>query len=409
MTVKERYNETIQDIESRASDPFLSPQEIAEDVARSNAMILRDMVAVFKYLTGSTLRAYISERKMMASYRYLIHKETRDIEHALEIAGYMDQPSYSKAFKARFGLSPGEAFKKKDLSLCVGPMTWDVISTGIDVMLPVEEEPVAVPEITRFGITEAQYAKVAEALELQAFYDFSPVMSQYAFELAGRIGKPLRDAFRFVDSFREEVENYSEDPEEPDDPPVTPEQLLHEFGDNEFYQRMFFERGIGVDSVICFQIDYNATEEELLQCDPEMLAAFSETYEMSFHFFMRAWQKYMDYTGGKYDPERFEYYLEKLDEWTPVEEALDTAACALTDQDLEDAIYETDATDDPDADRYYAELDEILTRAYTDWDGGRIDEEPDVDNLGYEENDTPTDMDAYPFDDEERPVEDWVY
>ncbi len=412
MTVKERYNETIRDIESRAADPFLSPQEIAEDVARSNAMILRDMVAVFKYLTGSTLRAYISERKMMASYRYLIHKETRDIEHALEIAGYMDQPSYSKAFKARFGLSPGEAFKKKDLSLCVGPMTWDAISTGADATLPAEEEPVAVPETTRFGIPEAQYAKAAEAMELQAFYDFSPLISQFAFDLADRIGKSLSEAFRFVDSFRDEVEQHSESIEDPDAPEgtlITQEQLLHEYGDSEFYQRMFFERGIGLETISYFQLAHGATEEELLQCDPEMLAAFSETYEMSFHFFMRAWQKYMDYTGGKYDPERFEYYLEKLDEWTPVEEALDTAACALTDQDLEDAIYETDAADDPDADRYYAELDEILTRAYTDWDGGRIDEEPDVDNLGYEENDTPTDMDAYPFDDEERPIEDWVY
>ncbi len=116
----------------------------------------------------------------------------------------------------------------------------------------------------------------------------------------------------------------------------------------------------------------------------------------------------MESTVSHYDPERFEYYIERLDEQMTIEDALEAAACALTDQDLEDAIYEMDAADDPEAERYYDELDAILTRAYTDWDGSRIDEEPDMENLGYLEADDASDMDAYAGDEEERPNEEWM-
>ena len=105
MTVKDRYEKTIQDIEEWAKDPFLRSQAIAEKVARANAVNLRDMSAIIGYMTGSTLRGYINERKMMASYLNLIQANKCDIQQALAIAGYSDQANYTRAFKAQFGMT----------------------------------------------------------------------------------------------------------------------------------------------------------------------------------------------------------------------------------------------------------------------------------------------------------------
>ena len=403
MNAKERYNKTIQEIEELASDPYMSPQEIAETVARDNALIVRDMVAVFKYLTGGTLRSYISERKMMASYRFLLQQKSRDIGHALEIAGYADQSGYTKAFSAQFGMSPGEAYKRQDHSLFTGPLTWDLISAEADPSLPGKEESPAMPETMRFGIPEAQYVKASEAMELTAFYDFTPLISQFAFDLSEKIGRPLKDTFRFVDSFRDYVEQHSEAAEDPDAPAgtlITQEQLLHSYGESEFYQKMFFERGISADTISYFQMMHDATEEELLDCDPEMLAAFSETYDMSFHFFMRAWRAYMEYTDGVYDPCQFDSFLEKLDSRMPIEDALETMESDWSLDEITDAIHETVDPRDTELDLYYADIDATLRRAYTSWDGSRIDEEPDMDNYGYED-DEPSDMDAYAYQEDD--------
>ena len=409
MTVKDRYEKTIQDIEEWAKDPFLRSQAIAEKVARANAVNLRDMSAIIGYMTGSTLRGYINERKMMASYLNLIQANKCDIQQALAIAGYSDQPNYTRAFKVQFGMTPGEAYKKKDLSLYTAPLTWGAISNGFAFSLPAKEENAAVPESTRFGIPEAQLIKAAEAMELEAFYGFTPLISQYAFDLADRIGRPLKDAFRFVDSFRDYVEQHSEAAEDPDAPEgtlITQEQILREYGDSAFYQRMFFDRGIAADTIAYFQSMHNATEEELLECDPEMLAAYDETYEMSFHFFMRAWKAYMEHTGGRYDSSEFESYLSLLDSWVPIEAALENMERELSGEEIMDALYESVDPRDEALDLYYADIDETLEQAYTRWDGSRIDEEPDIDNMGYSDQVDASDMDAY-TEDEGRLDDSW--
>lgn len=366
MTVQERYDKTIRAIEERAADPYASPQDIAEDAARANALIVRDLAAAFKFLTGNTLRAYISERKMMASYRFLIQGEKRRIEQALEIAGYRDQPGYTKAFARRFHMTPGEAFRKKDRSLCTGPLTWDALSREPGAALPAIGESAAEPELTRFGIPEAQYRRASEAAELEAFYDFPPLLSQYAFELADRIGKPLKESFRFVDSFRDFIEPAPEAYDWPEEDRMSPEEALHEYGDDPFVQRMFFERGVNLETIDHFQSFHDATEEELLECDPEMLAAYSETCDMSFRFFMRAWRSYLEHTEGEYDPERFAVFLEAVDSGMPIETALEEADEFLTEADLD---YREDGYAGPDDESGFDSTD---MDAYTR-DEGRLD------------------------------------
>lgn len=381
MNVKQRFDKTIQEIEKRAGDPYVDSQKLAEDVAASNALLVRDMVTVFKFLTGNTLRAYISDRKMMASYKFLITGTVRNIEGALEIAGYSDQANYTRAFKKRFGLAPGEAYKKKDTALYEEPLTWEMISK--DIKEPVVEAAPVTPEpATHFGIKLDQYDKVAQAMELEAFYDFSPVFSQFAFDLSERINKSLQDTFKFVDALREYLWNAKPEDGSASDPPKTLEDELHEYGDDPFYQQMFFEKGIGLSTIEHFQFNHGATREELLNCNEDMLAAFSETYEMSFHYFMKAWQAFMEYTKGDYNPELFDAFVERLDSNIPIELALDEIPFDIiansypNDYDSVDAAW----------DLYYDEVDEVLEKAYNQWDGSRIDEEPDMDNLGYQDD-----------------------
>lgn len=378
MNAKSRFDKIIQEIESRVGDPFLDAQKLSEELASSNALLLRDMITVFKYLTGNTLRAYICDRRMMASYKFLITEKKRNIERALEIAGYGDQPGYTKAFRKRFGMSPGEAFKKKDFSLYEKPLSWDILSQ--EGYVDSDEADSAIQEEgTHFGIKLNQYDKIAKAMELEAFYDFSPVYSQFAFDLSEQISKPISDTFRFVDSLREYLWTTRPEDESLTDDMKPLKETLREYGEDEFYQQMFFEKNIGLSTIEYFQFNHDATREELLSCNEDMLAAFSETYEMSFHYFMKAWEAFMKYTDGEYNLELFESFVKRLDSNMPIEDAL----AEIPFDVIMDSYPEGYDGMDDSIDSYYSEIDEILEKAYNQWDSGRIDEEPDIDNLGY--------------------------
>ncbi len=390
MNVKQRFNKTIQEIEKRAGDPYVDSQELAADIAASNALLLRDMITVFKYLTGNTLRAYISDRRMMASYKFLITGKTRNIERALEIAGYGDQPGYTKAFKKRFGISPGEAFKKKDVSLYEEPLSWEQLSQEAGASSG--KENVAVQETeTHFGIKLNQFDKIAKAMELEAFYEFSPVFSQFAFDLSEKISKPLSDTFKFVNSLREYLWTTRPEDESLTDDMKPLRETLREYGEDEFYQKMYFEKNIGLSTIEYFQFYHDATREELLSCNEDMLAAFSETYEMSFHYFMKAWEAFMKYTDGEYNPELFEAFVERLDSNMPIEDALAEIPFDMIEDDYPDEFGDIDDS----IESYYAEIDEILEKAYTRWDGERIDEEPDMDNIAYYDEDERKDYEDF--------------
>ena len=116
MNTSEKFDHMIEEIERKVKQAELSSQQIAEEVARSNGLGLRSMSDVFNYLLSTSLNSYILGRKMMASYSFLIGGDKKNINGAVDISGYSDQPSYSKAFKKMFGLTPGEAFRRKDQS-----------------------------------------------------------------------------------------------------------------------------------------------------------------------------------------------------------------------------------------------------------------------------------------------------
>lgn len=135
MNAKERYNRIIMEIEEKAQDPFVPSSDLAIAVAADNFMTLREINTVTKFLFDDLLLNYIRQRKMMAAYRYLVSGDSMDITGAVDIADLGTHSSFDRGFKKAFGITPKEAYRNKDLSLFVQPLTWDVISCETETRL----------------------------------------------------------------------------------------------------------------------------------------------------------------------------------------------------------------------------------------------------------------------------------
>lgn len=133
MTAKERYNSLIDKIEEDARNCYIKAPDVVSRVARSEGISTQDLNAVIKFMTGYTALNYVKERKLMASYRYLIETKDPRNRDLAELAGYSDDQALSKGFKKRFGMPPGKALRKKGRCLLKRPMTWEVISGEISI------------------------------------------------------------------------------------------------------------------------------------------------------------------------------------------------------------------------------------------------------------------------------------
>ena len=237
MNTSEKFDHMIEEIERKVKQAELSCQQIAEEVARNNGLGLRSMSDVFNYLLSTSLNSYILGRKMMASYSFLIGSDKKNINGAVDISGYSDQPSYSKAFKKMFGLTPGEAFRMKDKSRVEPPISWAALSNHLIIQNNDEAEGDVMKEKTVFGVPESKYNTISEVLELEAFYGLPRVLSNYAYELHKSSGRSLKDCFRFAESVKE-CNDY-------DNPKMywkSPEEAIHEIADKEIVQELVADR-----------------------------------------------------------------------------------------------------------------------------------------------------------------------
>ncbi len=336
-------------IEANAGERDISAGELAEKAAKMNGLGSRDMTAVMRFLTGDTMLDYIKERKLMASYRYLVEDGKPSILKATEIAGFDNQCSFTKRFSQEFGMPPGEAIRRKDLSCVSGPLDWDAISSGsgrggwtAGTERPLEQEMV-------FGLPRDLYDRVMKASEQQNFYGFEPLFSRVAYELylaleedAGETAAPeghrtMEDCFRFVDSIRS---SYSVDGElHMSD--RTPEQLEEEVravAESRFYRFMFFECGLSVSTTEYLMEDrIMPTEEELMEMDPMMIRAFSLSEEFvyfNFYFFKKAYEAFTKVFDDVFHSEEFMRYLEYLDMNIPIETALEQVILEPTDDEI---------------------------------------------------------------------------
>ncbi len=354
MNIVERYNQTIELIEKMAVKGEYSAREIGAKAADENGLQLRDMSTIFLYLQNMTLYSYIMERKLTAAYKFLIDSKKRDISHAVAISGYSDQPSFSKAFKRQFGSTPFEAFKDKDKTKIKRPLTWEVLSGNANSPNTDIEENEKMMENTVFGISENSFNKVSAVLELEAFYGLSRMFSNYAYDLSEKTGYSLEECFSYADSLHKYIGEYE---------PVlsreqSPEEALREIGDNEIIQTVFFARGISVDIIEELREDYNASLDDLMKCDMEMLdmfPGFELLMSMSFSYYIKAYERFAEYADITEYPEVFYDYISELMIDKPIEVALENA---LVEIDFNRAVDDGSIMDGFDMKR---EIEEIET------------------------------------------------
>ncbi len=338
MAANDKFNKITEEIDRQAFGEIKTAKDIAYDIARMQGLQPRDLSSVFYYLTDIPLHKYITSRKLMAAYNYLISDKNPEILRAVEIADYSDQPSFTKAFKRFFALTPKEASSLKDRTLIKKPLCWERLSSDFasDSFLKEEEK---MHEKSVFGVSEDCFKKISKALDLGSFYGFSTMFSNYAFEIAEKTGHTLEEAFEYVDSLREYGGDFDDDPEG-----LTPEEALHEAGDNETIQKVFFERKISVSIISELLFDYAATENDLMHCTMEMLnlfPGFENNVDMSFPYYVKAYVYYSERLPiDTEDYYWFDKYLDKIMANIPIEIAFDeTYPFAASALDFEDDFY----------------------------------------------------------------------
>lgn len=94
------------------------------DVSRAAGMSHWHFQRIFRALTGETLKTYVRSRRMANALQRLLQSRTRILDIALE-AGFESQESFTRAFKAAFGMTPGAYRKIGDKSLFLQKVAFD--------------------------------------------------------------------------------------------------------------------------------------------------------------------------------------------------------------------------------------------------------------------------------------------
>ena len=393
MHVKEKYDHIISTIENLVQDPTLSAREISLEAAKVTGVQSRDLSAIFSFLVDTTLNSYISGRKMDLAYSLLTQDKKLDIQSAVEISGYSDQPSFTKAFRRRYSMTPKEAHLKRDMTLLGKPIFWDMLSENLtSPNLLSETEGEAVEETTVFGVSEQSFGRISEALELESFYGLPRLFSNYAFDLAKATGKSLEACFRFADSLREYCD------ETAGSQAVSKEEL-EKIADDSFFQTVFFERGISISVASELRYDYHATLDELMKCDMEMLnmfPGFERSFSMSFSYYVRAYEYYAQHFQVEENDHWFNEYIDLVMFGKPIEEAfVDIYPFAASEEDIKNGLVgmmDYDYRQELSEEAAYWERNasiEAYAKEENSWSGKRIDDDlyDDPENRGYRDDD----------------------
>ena len=189
---EEMFNKICDLVEHKAKYTQKTYSEIVQEIAKDMGVSERDLKGYFRYESGTPLIDYVKERKMMVVYEDILDSEEYDADIAVELSGYADQPTFNKRFKKTFGLTPLEAFQKKDRSLLKIKITWknaqqtQNVSNNSDMI---------------FGLTRAKYSEIKELVLLEEQLNFEESQSETAYDLYKFCDMSLKEAFEFVDAF----------------------------------------------------------------------------------------------------------------------------------------------------------------------------------------------------------------
>lgn len=85
-----------------------------EEIAKQTYLSIPHLYRIFPVMTGCTVRQYIRKRRLTSSAYELLNTKKRIIDIAFDFQ-FESQESYIRAFKAMFGITPGEYRKSKSI------------------------------------------------------------------------------------------------------------------------------------------------------------------------------------------------------------------------------------------------------------------------------------------------------
>lgn len=383
MTGQEKLNQIFSQIEQYVKDSKLTVGEIANKVAKENAIAPRDLSAIISFLTGSTLNGYIDSRKMNEAYRIIIEDQSKNpkytVQKAIGISGYSDQPAFIKKFKKSFGKTPVQAYREKDPALLKVQLTWNTLSEA-----PEAEEVLdnfLHKSDTIFGISRKKYAELQEIMNLSTSFGFDDLQSDTAYYAYSTYGIDLEDAFRLVgeyhytggkgpeldESLLEFAEEFGIDidnlADEDDDEILTREEYYNELvrdhiDDPEFRYAYFHAPDMTVS--LTYEVIHTMHRsgiEDITQIDPIVIGicAHNEIYPP---YCIRAVDYFNQHATEEYGDAAFHEFIDYVLSNIPIEEAF--AKIWNLDYDYSYALDYADPRDD------YYRLDEHSLEL---WDG----------------------------------------
>ena len=211
MQAKEKFNNIVYKIEELVWEAeYMKAYEISEEAFAAGECYIDDRSknTLFLFLVGSTVIDYINERRMMAAYKHLITMKKKNFKKVIDLSGVQEHSSFVRKFRKQFGMSPTQAFYKKDESRIFPIKDWDQISQeGKSIFVKLEEDENILRE-KRFGISKEMYIRAQRAENLQSFYKLNDLESEFAFGLSDSHSVSLDDAFEYVYNY---VWVYAED------------------------------------------------------------------------------------------------------------------------------------------------------------------------------------------------------
>ena len=333
----EQFDKITIKIEQKVKFEDKTYSDIAKEISKECGYTTRQISNFFSIFTGQTLTHYIKERKMMAAYENILNSEKYNAEKAVEISGLSDQPAFNKRFKLVFGLTPTEAFEKKDPELFKLKMSWDTIR---------KERNLRSEQKTIFGINESKYEEIKKIIELQHEYHFDETKSETAYDIYVNYDIPLKDSFSFVDRYYEEEklkETIFEELEKVSDlfslsreEDLFPEgefslsreeflnnRIKEDIADPEL-RHIFLQGNIGSIYTMYNVVDklHEAGEEDVTQVDIDVINICAYN-EINPEYCKKAVAYFKEHATAQYGEDAFEEYVESILRSVPIEIAFE--------------------------------------------------------------------------------------
>lgn len=209
MTLNEKIDRVFDFIEKEVKSGYKSKHEIVDAVAKEFYISPRELSTVFVFFLNQTLNDYIAERKMNSAYESIIYSDEFDSETAIMLSGLGDQPSFIKAFKKHYGMTPKEVFENKDNSHIKIKLSWDTLQKT-EISSDIQKQ--ACKHISKknlYGLDRVKYDEITKINDLLDYYGFDELQGELAYYVYTNYNIPIEQAFRFVDEYK-----YDDTPDE---------------------------------------------------------------------------------------------------------------------------------------------------------------------------------------------------